>query len=74
MGVKPEGEEYYNFISEMNYFDDDFNDSISHFSATMERVVINLGIIERNINNINDIVKEKMKGAEIEEYSTAYYI
>jgi len=47
-----EGNTYYQLIENMHYLDDDFNDSITHFAATMERVVINLGIIERNIEEI----------------------
>ncbi len=68
-----EGEEYYDIISEMNYLDDDFNDSNHHFFAAIERVVINLGIIEQHIAAI----KEKFiknKNVNIQEYTVEYYV
>jgi len=54
-----EGNEYYNIIGEMNYLDDDFNDAQDHFSATIERVVINLGIIDKNIIALNELIKKE---------------
>jgi hypothetical protein len=68
-----EGEVYYDLISEMNYLDDDFNDSLNHFSATIERVVINLGIIERNIDDINTEINKRMEENTLTEYDIENY-
>ncbi len=69
-----EGREYYNIISDMNYLDDDFNDSLYHFSATIERMVMNLGIIERHIDEIKDFIRKEKKNGNIKEYELPYYV
>ena len=56
-----EGNTYYHLIENMHYLDDDFNDSITHFAATIERIVINLGIIENNIDAIKNGIYDSKK-------------
>ena len=69
-----EGKEYYDMISEMNYLDDDFNDTLYHFSATVERMVINLGIIERHIDELKEFIRNEKKQEKIQEYNLEFYI
>jgi len=54
-----EGSAYLEFIDEMNYLDDDFNDNLYHFSATMERITINFGMVINNIESLNNIINAK---------------
>lgn len=44
-----EGKEYKNFIRELYILEDDFNDSLIHFCAALERSLINSGEIETKI-------------------------
>ena len=69
-----EGGEYYDIIGDMNYLDDDFNDPLYHFSATMERVVINLGIIEKHIKQLKKLIKDVKRDKTLKEYTVDYYM
>lgn len=53
--VHSEGTEYRAFINNMYYLEDDFNDSLDHFSAAMERFKINSGKIRREIRALKSI-------------------
>ncbi|WP_282079207.1 ATP-binding protein [Aquimarina algiphila] len=47
-----EGSEYKTAIKEMYILEDDLNDSLVHFCASLERSLINTGVIERKIERI----------------------
>ena len=48
-----EGKEYKTFVQNMYVLDDDFNDSLVHFSAALERSLMNTGFINSRINVLN---------------------
>lgn len=45
-----QGEAYREFISDMYYLDDDFNDNLFHFCAALERMKINTGMITSKLS------------------------
>jgi len=47
-----EGGAYKETIEKMYYLDDNFNDNLYHFCATLERVQINSGFIKKQINTL----------------------
>ncbi|WP_299229200.1 ATP-binding protein [uncultured Psychroserpens sp.] len=52
IGLHSEGSEYRAIIKDMYILEDDFNDSLVHFCAALERSVINTGIIEKKLQDI----------------------
>jgi hypothetical protein len=48
-----EGKEYKELIKNMYLLEDDLNDSLIHFTAALERSLINTGIIEAKLNKLN---------------------
>lgn len=65
-----EGQAYQDFIQEMNYLDDDFNDNLYHFSATMERMRINFDMVENHIKKLSKVAKQNQKRFHFESYFT----
>jgi hypothetical protein len=49
-----EGKEYKTFVQNMYVLDDDFNDSLVHFSAALERSIMNVGYISSRIAAISN--------------------
>lgn len=47
-----EGKAYKQRINALNYLDDDFNDSLEHFAAALERQRINCGYVRTEISKI----------------------
>ncbi|MCK9207792.1 MAG: hypothetical protein M0P66_11825, partial [Salinivirgaceae bacterium] len=47
-----QGAAYRNFIENMYFLNDDFNDELYHFSAALERYKINCGYMEKSIDNL----------------------
>ncbi len=52
-----EGDAYQNIIQDMYYLDDNFNDNLYHFSATMDRIKINTGEVADKISELEKILK-----------------
>jgi DNA polymerase III delta prime subunit len=48
-----EGKEYKELIKNMYLLEDDLNDSLIHFTAALERSLINTGILEAKLNKLN---------------------
>jgi len=61
-----EGQIYRDNMKNMIYLEDDYNDSLYHFGAALERAKINAGVIEKNIN----FLKKERKLASRYKYST----
>ena len=49
-----EGKEYKSFVKKMYVLDDDFNDSLVHFSAALERSLANTRFISDRINDLEN--------------------
>jgi hypothetical protein len=56
-----EGNAYQLLISNMFYLEDDFNDSLYHFCAALERYKVNTAKIQKNINEL----KEELENASL---------
>ncbi len=56
-----EGKAYRNMLTKMFYLNDDFNDSIYHFSAAAERYRINIGKVHEDLG----VVKGKLEDSEL---------
>lgn len=63
-----EGNAYNRIIENMYYLDDDFNDSLFHFCAAMERYKINSGKINKDI----DSIKEKLEQSSVYDHKNYY--
>lgn len=50
-----EGNEYKSFVQQMYVLDDDFNDSMVHFSAALERSLVNTQYISNRILKLNEL-------------------
>ncbi|KAA3633304.1 MAG: hypothetical protein DWQ02_13375 [Bacteroidetes bacterium] len=65
-----EGQAYQDFIQEMNYLDDDFNDNLYHFSATLERMRINFDMVKNHIDDLSEVIKLNKKRFYFESFFT----
>lgn len=66
-----EGDAYKHTIEKMFYLDDNFNDNLYHFCATLERIQINSGFIQKNIKQLETEVKSRKNSKKI--YTVAEY-
>jgi len=53
-----QGKAYKNFIENMSFLNDDFNDKIAHFFVGLERFKINEGFIYEKIERLKKLFKE----------------
>ena len=73
-----EGGEYKETIEKMFYLDDNFNDNMYHFCATLERFKINSGFVNQSIINLennttDDVAKNKEEDKKQSMYSIDAY-
>ena len=65
-----QGRAYRQMLDNMRYLDDDYNDSILHFGAALERYMINIGKIRKAIYE----VRSSLKGNESALYKAENYM
>ena len=52
-----EGNAYKTLVQTLNYLDDDFNDSMNHFAAALERQRVNSGNVRRHIEKMEQLLR-----------------
>jgi len=67
-----QGKAYKNFIENMSFLNDDFNDKIAHFFVGFERFKINKGIIYKKIEKLKRLYKDSSL-YNVEEYTTTHF-
>ena len=66
-----EGYVYKDKLNEMYYLEDDFNDTLNHFFAALERYKLNLGVIREEIDKIKNSELDppgKLSGTVLYDY------
>ena len=64
-----EGRAYKNFIENMSYLNDDFNDKLYHFSTAVERYKIGTGQIKEKIEILRTQCSIGTRIYDVERYS-----
>jgi len=67
IGMHNDGKDYHQQLKTMYFLEDDFNDNMYHFSAALERYKINIGAIQKKIDNLK-LFKDLSKTYNYESY------
>lgn len=54
-----EGKTYKNIVQNCYYLEDDFSDNLTHFSASLEKLRMNTGLIRAKIDELSKLIDEK---------------